>query len=154
MRLDLFRGKRRDNGEWIHWTSMGKLQSPQNGKLMSGNIGLTDWAYELLEIDDDTIGKYTGVYDEELTAICEGDVVELTRDGHTFRGTVVFECGAFGIGSRETLPLENARNDNFVSLWELLDDQPQNEEILDGCRVIGNIHDTPELLTVNVKNTT
>lgn len=39
----------------------------------------------------------------------------------TFNGKVVFECGAFGIGTDEDIPdfISACNNDNFVSFWEI-----------------------------------
>lgn len=138
MREILFRGKRKDNGEWVCWTSMGKLQFSQRGKLMSGTIGLTDWAYELLEIDDDTVGQYIGMNDKNGKRIFEGDVVaqnwysynEPTNDSF---GEVLFcesDC------SFSVLDVERREVDALGRCgeyhWEI--------------EVIGNIHDNPELL--------
>ena len=43
------------------------------------------------------------------------------NDSIRIRGTVVFECGALGIGTNDNIPykLHACRNDNFVSFWEL-----------------------------------
>lgn len=82
----------------------------------------------------EAINPFSGVLDEELNEMVLGDkVILLDR----FVGSVVFECGAYGIGFDEPLDWDYiesqiepvtgcdnspafCRNDNFVSLWELL----------------------------------
>lgn len=85
-----------------------------------------------------TIGEnirtdYTGVYDNEAGEMKVGDTVNLFG----MIGTVVFECGAYGIGFTETIDWDVLErkipeitgcnnspcfcyNDNFISFWELL----------------------------------
>lgn len=76
--------------------------------------------------------KYTGVYDCNLNKIHVDDEVLLFGN----IGTVVFECGAYGIGFteidwelieskiQEVTGCNNyphfCNNDNFISFWELL----------------------------------
>lgn len=40
------------------------------------------------------------------------------------------------------------RNDNFVSFWELMWNYNQEENMCSVVKVIGNIHDNPELFEV------
>ena len=85
-----------------------------------------------------TIGEnirtdYTGVCDNEAREMKVGDTVSLFG----MIGTVVFECGAYGIGFTETIDWDVLErkipeitgcnnipcfcyNDNFISFWELL----------------------------------
>ena len=77
--------------------------------------------------------EYTGVCDDNARELCVGDKVGLF--GMT--GTVVFECGAYGIGFETLIDWDKIEekipemtgcnnspcfcyNDNFVSFWELL----------------------------------
>ena len=91
--------------------------------------------------DDDTIGQYTGIKDENDIEIYEGDIIKFSYDAFignfdtfTAKGIVVFEDGAFFVNC-----LENERNikDERFLLYEIN---------IDVIEIIGNIYDNPELL--------
>lgn len=142
-----YRGKRLDNGEWVH------------GHLISGEYVIDERkitaivtqdtqifphcevAYE--EVDPATVGQYTGIYtmdeigggDTRCTFIYAGDIVEPVLTVGTHQGfswgprLVVFSRGAFCLKDRrgELTPMCNyAVNVKF--------------------KVLGNIHDNPELM--------
>lgn len=71
---ELYRAKRIDNRAWVYWTTHGKLTFTQYGKLVSGNVGLTDWVWELLT-DDATQSRSIGKKDRNGTEIFGGDIV-------------------------------------------------------------------------------
>jgi len=81
-----------------------------------------DW----YEIDPETLGRCTGLRDEEGSLIYEGDIVELhTRaPGYNKTEVVCYEKGGFS-------PFSDAG-------WEC---EPDPEK----CAIIGNIIDTPKL---------
>ena len=51
----------------------------------------------------------------------EPDVWDPDEEASTFIGKVIFECGAFGIGTDEDIPdfISACNNDNYVSFWEI-----------------------------------
>ena len=81
MREILFRGKRKDNGEWVY-----------------GNYAYTDtfggkhWIFQNKafehEVDENTICQYTGLTDKNGNKIWENDIV----NGHEKRGAAFFQC--------------------------------------------------------------
>ena len=129
---NLTRGKRLDNGKWVYWTGLGKLTESQSGKLMSGKVGYTDWAYELLTTPY-TEGRYIGKLDKNGKKIFHGDVVK-----HYYNSC---DTNAYNVVVIEW--------DEKKFRWCKRDLVTEERyEIWDTCilEVIGNIHDNPELV--------
>lgn len=148
MRDLLFRGKRKDNGEWVESGSIIRgipdadpsQYSYYIGSAMSGtwyvnpqgNIVSVKTNDECIayEVDPDTVGQYTGLTDKNGKRIFEGDIVQATDIHDTYLvGMVVWRCDAWrvcGANWADTLHMANH---------------------LHKLTVIGNIHDNnPELL--------
>lgn len=135
MREIKFRGKRLDNGEWIYGDFF------RNRRLAfiaaDGIVENPLASWQDYNVDPDTVGQFTGLYDREGNEIFEGDVV-------TGLEYADFHTGDDG-------------NVNAVVVW----DTELASFMLDaGCRVnirpcadirrrirvTGNIHDNPSLL--------
>ncbi len=156
MREILFRGKRKDNGEWVE----GVFFPPANTIITFCNSGSKEAPnFDDYEVIQETVGQYTGFSDNNGKKIFEGDIVRYcdengyyVEEDTVFIWKVVLECGAFGIGCDSELPLDFAYwcdNDNFVSLWEIY----WNMNCCGGGKlpmleVIGNVYDNPEMLEV------
>ena len=71
MRQIIFRGKRKDNGEWVYgWYAPLVC----NDKTVIPNIkdyNGSDW-----EVDPETVGQFTGRYDKSNNKIFGGDIVK------------------------------------------------------------------------------
>ncbi len=164
MREHLYRGKRVDNGEWVYGDLIKDYLSGQyfihpygDSANESDKVGeegcLRFFSFEVIP---ETICEYTGLTDKNGNKIFEGDIVEYNdeecfypEEFTRFIGEIVFESGAFGVGSHKNLPiaLENwCNNDNYVSLWELYWNLNCTQCELSMLEVIGNIYDRPELL--------
>jgi len=144
MREILFRGKRKDNGEWASATSIFKAECAGDLRFYinslsdatvyfnsDGNITRTETELdcEWLEVIQETVGQFTGLTDKNGKKIFEGDILKRTN-GNKYLWYVDFKLSAF---------CANQSNCNYAcELGELL-------EMIE-LEVIGNIHDNPELL--------
>ena len=127
-----FRGKRFDNGKWVFGDLLTK--HPHHKGLTIVENGVLHH-----EVDPETVGQYTGLKDKNGVEIYEGNICRAAvyKDPITLRKSiminslVVLRNGAFTLDGHKRLP------DGFRTL-----------PTLDGCEVIGDIHDNPELLEV------
>lgn len=96
--------------------------------------------------DENTIGQYTGLHDENGKEIYEGDIIEFSYDVFTGnfdtkvgRGTVEFIDGAFYIKPFEIegKKIKDIDNEEWFLIYTVN---------IDTLKVIGNIYDNPELL--------
>lgn len=119
MRELLFRGKRRYTGEWAE--SVCPL-----GVMCAGH--LCD------DFEPETVGQYTGQLDRNGQKIFEGDILRWTaEDGESGTVYVKFDSGVFGLYCSYAPGSEP----------DLFNDFLDGEQPLE---VVGNVHDTPELL--------
>ena len=120
-----FRGKSKETGEWLY----GDLE--YNRKKDIARIHSYDDEGEYIgqqEVDKETIGQFTGLYDESGKAVYEGDL--LSGYGNNVIEVVWFDAGFCDCNSN-----------TIVSLRELdVEDQ----------KVIGNIYDNKELLKARI----
>ena len=135
MREILFRGKRKDNGEWVY------------GDLL--NVGV-DYDYairtyggrehgQVNAVNENTVGQYTGLPDKNGKKIFEGDLLK-----HYYDNTdkSMFDIGVMLFDDKVCQFKRNSRvntryyNIHFECEYE----------------VIGNIHDNPELLKGEEEN--
>lgn len=156
----LFKAKSLDNGEWV----TGSLITCEDGTCKIATSLLEGKADEPIlvcayDVDRDTICQCAGLRDKNSKLIWENDIVDFL--GH--KGTVVFECGSFGIAYKTPIGwngieanikpitgcdnrLYACENDNYISLWEIYWNFNDEDDSVDTVEVIGNIFDNPELL--------
>jgi hypothetical protein len=129
MKTIKYRGKRKDNGEWVEGSYL--QQFVRTGR----KVGILEYAYygSVHEVIPDTVGQCTGLPDKGGRDIWEGDIlfpnnrlVVWAEDGEGGSGVGFYtKCYAIGYGR---------------SLWSFGITQAE------ASKVIGNIHDNPELL--------
>jgi uncharacterized phage protein (TIGR01671 family) len=90
-------------------------------------------------VDSETVGQYTGLDDKNGVKIFKGDVVK-SDNGSV--GDVQFSHGVFGVEW-----VSNKQNRDMVGGWGQLHNLRKLDDGLNAkMRIIGNIHDNPELL--------
>ena len=66
------------------------------------------------EVEEETIGQFTGLYDKNEKEIWGNDIVEITREGIYEKGIIIFKNGCFFIKSKENLlALYNCELNNY-----------------------------------------
>ena len=123
----LFRGKRA-NSRWVY----GLLVVSENIKpaiYYEEGKGLAkqfDWCY----VKPDSIGQYTGLKDKDGNKIFEGDIVLI---GEKLKAKVIYYDGAFRMQSEfSPTPIDTTEMGYMMREFSV--------------RVIGNVHDNPELI--------
>ena len=139
MRIIKFRGKTKEKGpKWaevspVRWV-YGNLQVPSGegvGYYMWDKI---DGSLYQVEVDPETIGQFTGLYDKNGKKIYEGDIIS-------------FDYGVGEPVSEDLIEVRFVRG-VFAFLWngDLDDECPVSSPIHEWANVVGNIHDNPEML--------
>ena len=128
MRTIKFRGKS-PSGEWLYGYLYKHGITPPSNILCIGPAVLP-WkdTVGVYVVDPDTIGQYTGLTDKTGREIYEGDIILY----HGIKRVVEYEYAEFGLSMHKNgFP--------FEALCKLI-------EPMHHYKVIGNIHDNPELL--------
>ncbi|MGN1456410.1 MAG: YopX family protein [Acutalibacteraceae bacterium] len=148
----LFRGKCKENGEWVEGNL---ILEPFGYFIQTFKKSQNGYERKKYAIIPETAGEYIGLIDINGYGIFEGDIVKLLD----FQvGKVVQECGSFGIAIMPCIDWDYldseicnitgcnnvpdfCRNDNFISFWEIMWNYNQEEHCCEVVEVIGNIHD-------------
>lgn len=128
MRDILFRGKRKDTGEWVYGyyahIPCGRFQKDEHLIQTTKDNGTIGTLYA---VDPVTVGQYTGLTDKNGTKIFEGDILLFDFEDIGKQKAVVEWCQKYATFQMRPL-------DDF-----------KYAEMPKGT-IIGNIHDTPEFL--------
>ena len=135
MREILFRGKRRDNGEW------------ETGSVVGIRIWCSDVRTYIADkmtgyntpVIPETVGQFTGLTDKNGNKIFEGDIIEAHFDElfPDLATTLIVVWSDYGWFGRDM----EGNVDSLEQKW-----------VSDFFEIIGNIHDNPELLEVSGNN--
>ena len=125
MREILFRGKLVNYNGWVYGNRI-------NDDIINRNCYLGRYA-----VIPETIGQFTGLCDKNSNKIFEGDICRFKRFNDIHVGKIVF----------------NVKTASFVMWYQLIvgaygekATQKMLLSVCDDIEVIGNIHDSPELL--------
>ena len=128
MRELLFKGKRKDNGEWVYGWYAPLVCNDKTIIPCIRNENGTD-----KEVIWETVGQYTGLTDKNGKLIFEGDIVYCKSRLDNANMVIIFECGQFRMVLSENYRSYQT-NSGFYDI-NCFDKE-----------VIGNIYDNPELL--------
>ena len=137
MRIIKFRGQTKDKGpQWtylepVKWV-YGNLQCPSVDGVGYFMWDKVDGCSYQVEVDSETIGQFTGLYDKDGKEIYEGDILAFDDSYGDFK---------------DDLEVRFVRG-VFAFLWngDLDDECPINSPTHEWARVVGNIHDNGELI--------
>lgn len=128
------------NGDWVY----GLLTDREN------YLGFAEMTNEsgvhCIEVDKHTIGQFTGLTDKNGKKIFEGDCW-VDNDGDYLVYVVEFREAQFCFvcyGTKGAL-MEYGYDENAGGFGEV-DCFPMTDYIIDTIEIVGNIHDSPELL--------
>ena len=134
MRTIKFRGKSIGTGEWLFGNLFQfGIQPPTNVPCICPSVPTWEDAVDIYNVDEKTVGQFTGMYDKNGNEIYEGDIVRV-------------------LVSR----LNATKNKRYMNFPVSYNSPFGCFETANGCpiplsykyciEVIGNIHDNPELL--------
>ena len=129
MRTIKFRGKSIDGKEWLY----GDLVSSADKKRFAILVNNKE-SYDECEVDPETIGQFTGLYDCNGNKIYEGDILKWEKDGLMY--VVKFWDGMFYASVKEC-------NDGIFGGFPLHALTKHDDR---KCEIVGNIYDNPELM--------
>lgn len=139
-----FRGKVKGTNKWVYggyYKHLKRTPSPIGDSIKEEDYlhiiitsGFSDWnmpkQLEYYEVDEKTVGQYTGLKDKNGKEICEGDILLYSSN---YKTVVNYKNGAF---------VRNYGNSNIYLLY----DSFIEDECLADYEIIGNIYDNSEML--------
>jgi len=163
MREIKFRGKRKDNMEWVNGSLTIEYDGTchinvWNSVLLEPENGYWEMVHEAYEVISETVGQFTGLKDKNGKKIFEGDRLRgfqkeqddrEGKHGYEILDTVSWRDGGFtvfGKNMRDGYTKESGILYQFM--WCNLGhfNHPNCYYQIDDIEIIGNIHDNPELL--------
>ena len=138
MREVIFRGKT-EKGEWVY--GVPTKDDFNSTYIVEGIFECDEYrcnGADCFDVDENTVGQYTGLTDKTGTKIFEGDIVKIHYDSAIWGNNreVVFEEGQWFFKDN------TISQKSYIGAW--------GNSVVE---VIGNIHDNPELLEGSGDNT-
>lgn len=161
MREILFRGKRKDNGEWVIGNLVHQTEYYGDPVDIYHIVDVGEFHsdyYSSEEVIPETVSQYTGMKDKNGTKIFEGDIVATRRDETRIKKLKGY-YGYDSEGYPQKVPGYAGTSEYFYSTVvdcyaEVVSNSRSGYYLRGSSRfvdaicneVVGNIHDNPELL--------
>ena len=134
MREYRFRGKRKDNGEWVYGYYYTQIITHAGNRKSRDHFMRTEQNIRY-EVDPDTVGQYTGLKDKSGKEIYEGDIIILPDEDDDEYFVIEWDDDT----ARFAIVQHGSTMCDFDNYY--------GKEL---C-IIGNIYENPELLKENVQ---
>lgn len=124
-----FRGQRTDNREWVYGDLLqfndGSIHIAVHSETWTDDGFHNDDYESVFTVDENTVGRFTGLYDNNGNETYNGDIVVSNKG---LKGVITWSCNnaSFQIEWRNTKPVYGVFNASIIKDFEI--------------RVIGNIH--------------
>ena len=148
MRRILFRGKRKDNGEWVYGDLIKNLI--YDGREKEMRIGDIYFEHNedihgtaVRKVIPETVGQFIGICDKNGNKIFEGDIIHIKcgygLSAFVGKGIVFFDEKRLQFRVKSVKPASfDSEKGNVYDECDFT--------VIDSYEVIGNIHDNPRLL--------
>ena len=152
MREILFRGKAKaiagcpynngkSDGEWVFGYIFPDLGAMKIRQFEPDRPECNDY-----EIDPETVGQFTGLTDKNGVRIFEGDILDVSYDV-AYGGVAVHRLGYFVVEFHNGCFMKSALDDPQLSFFDNAKRKGLYHFIsTDIHKIVGNIHDNPEIL--------
>lgn len=142
----LFRGKEVADGKWIEGFYSAEEYNPYSGEVEHiPRIQIIGKCVSLGVIPE-TVGQYTGLTDKNGRKIFEGDILDVSSDV-AYGGVAVHRLGYFVVEFHNGCFMKSALDDPQLSFFDNAKRKGLYHFIsTDIHKIVGNIHDNPELL--------
>ena len=146
MRKIIFRGKRLDNGMWANgfYLQGGYIPGANKENVKVRHIISDDFYYD---VDPDTIGQFTGLFDKNGKEVYEGDIILWTRKNVHIEGRPLQDLSYMCVIYYDEVKCAfqfrcELQCGACVGCLDFDDDRASDSYI----EVVGNVHDNPDLV--------
>ncbi len=134
----LFRGKLAPQCSWIYGEYVTTDEIPKIYERRNGETRAC-WDYE---VDPDTVGEFTGMFDTVGQRIFEDDIARVRYEGKDYIGLIQYD--AFGVF------IFVARGFGWITEQDTEKVARGKKTTLKNIRIIGNMHENADILTEGV----